>query len=362
MEFSRRRAAVLLLLPAISTPTAAFLPVGTNPASSVANHYHVYRGSLFPLYNDVNPSLGGEESFDVDSARKQLKSLFQKEKEESSLTASSSSSSSSSRSSKKGNDDFNIQNFVREACNDRKKQGQVEAGEPVPLDDSSLPSLPPLSTIERDRRQAEIQLLKQLQHVSAGDEAMKNLWDLWYSERGGLALARLQQADQLMGDPTSWQDCETSLLQLINEYGIYFVEPINRLATLYYLQGKHEDSYQLCRLILLKLKPWHVGALAGMVQICINRGDRDEARFWAKKRLPSSVAGSSFPPFLDASNGPQNPRRAEWIEKMVEEAKRMLVKAERTTKQQFGEPETYYATGTASETDWEDEFDSEAWQ
>lgn len=250
-------------------------------------------------------------------------------------------SSNSNGKNNQENRKFDLRTFLAQAVQEETKWKQPPpppTGKPVPLEDSLLPPLPTLSTIERDRREAEIQILERL---TSNDEYMKQLWDLWYSERGGQALARLQQADQLMGDPTSWQDCETSLLQIIDEYSIYFVEPVNRLATLYYLQGKYDESYHLCRLILLHLKPWHVGALAGMVQVCINRGDRDQARYWATKRLPSSVAGSSFPPF-DATNGPENPRRGEWVQEMVEVAQLMLQKAEQNTKKSFGKPEEYY--------------------
>ncbi len=315
--------------------------------------------SFWRIHNDVNPFLEGDDDgtsdinsnsdiFDLDLARKRLQSMFQKD---------TPTNISSLGSDTEHRDTFQIQKFIKEAAKQSKKDGKV--GTPTAPEDSLLPPLPPLSTIERDRRQVEIKLLEQL----ASGESMKELWELWYSERGGQALARLQQADQLMGDPTSWKDCETSLLQLIEEYSIYFVEPVNRLATLFYLQGKYEESYQLCRLILLKLKPWHVGALAGMVQVCVNRGDREEARYWASRRLPSIVAGSSFPPF-ETSNGPLNPRRAEWVQEMVLAAREMLKKAELSTQQQFGEPEDYYAKKMVkdSEDSAEDKLEGDVWQ
>jgi hypothetical protein len=317
------------------------------------------RSSLLPLHNDANPSLDGDgSSFDIDSARKQLQSIFKEDSDSDSSTAGTTSSSNS-------NGEFDIRTFVTQPVRGmgvatQEPGARTVAGKPVPLEDSLLPPLPPLSTIERDRREAEIMLLEKL---AADEDAMKELWNLWYSERGGLALARLQQADQLMGDPTSWKDCETSLLQLIDEFSIYFVEPVNRLATLYYLQGKYQEAYQLCRLVLLKLKPWHVGALAGMVQVCINLGDRDEARYWATKRLPNAVAGSSFPPF-DASNGPENPRRAEWVQEMVNAATQMLEQAEQNNKKRFGKPEDYYKKkkGTSSSKEKRLEDEDDAWQ
>jgi hypothetical protein len=224
----------------------------------------------------------------------------------------------------------------------------------VPLNKSSLPPLPPLSTIERDVRTAEIRLLEQL---AESDSPVPQLWDLWYSQRGGEALGRLRQADKLMADPTSWQDCEDSLRLLVKEYSIYFVEPINRLATLYYLQGKMEASYHLCRLIILHLKPWHFGALAGIVQVCLALGNRDEARYWATKRLPTAAANTGAPPF---DGGATNPRRLSWVQEMVLTAKRIMKESEEATQQQFGYPEIYYRKQTNKEDNYKS--DTDAWQ
>lgn len=216
-----------------------------------------------------------------------------------------------------------------------------------------LPPPPPLSTIERDRRDVEIQLLKGLEQ---SDEASKSLWTLWYSERGAPAKKKIEEADSLMGDPGSWKESEAILKELIDEYGLYFVEPLNRLATLYFLQSKLAESYKLC-LIILKIKPWHFGALSGMVQVCIGRGDRAGARLWAEKRLPSSVAGQSFPPF--SQDGPENPRRKEWVEGQVQKAEKLLQKAKKETKRSFGKPDTYFQD---LEKGGEEEEDDSAWQ
>ena len=198
-----------------------------------------------------------------------------------------------------------------------------------------------------------------LEQLAESDSPVPQLWDLWYSQRGGEALGRLRQADKLMADPTTWQDCEDSLKLLVKEYSIYFVEPINRLATLYYLQGRMEASYHLCRLIILHLKPWHVGALAGIVQVCLALGNRDEARYWATKRLPTVVANTGAPPF---DGGPTNPRRLTWVQDMVQTAKHMLKEAEETTRQQFGNPEEYYRKQEKNKKEDDDKSDSDAWQ
>jgi len=293
----------------------------------------------------------GGVAFDVDSARKKLQLLFTTEEEKNEKTATSSSSSSSSVS-------FDLQNFLEQSSLEgfpkTKDKDTSEMPLLLALDKSSLPPLPPLSTIERDVRTAEIEMLERLKE---DDTPVPQLWDLWYSQRGGEALGRLRQADQLMADPTSWQDCEDSLKLLVMEYSIYFVEPLNRLATLYYLQGRMEASYHLCRLIVMHLKPWHFGALAGIVQVCLALGNRDEARYWATKRLPTAAANTGAPPF---DGGPANPRRLAWVKDMVDTAKQMMKEAEKTTQLQFGTPDDYYRK--QSIRDDHDKADTDAWQ
>lgn len=203
-------------------------------------------------------------------------------------------------------------------------------------DDVDLPPSPPLSSIERDRREAEIQIL---QNLASGDDASQQLWSLWYSERGSTAKAQLEKADALMGNPDTFRECEATLKGILDEYGIYFVEPLNRLATLYFLQTKFDKAYKLC-LVILKIKPWHFGALSGIVQVCIGMGDRNGARNWAAKRLPGLVPNASFPPFPEA--GPVNPRRQKWVDEQVCTAEKLMKKAEKLTQKSFGELDPYH--------------------
>lgn len=200
-----------------------------------------------------------------------------------------------------------------------------------------LPSPPPLSTIERDRRLAEIHLLDVLRD---GDDATDSLWELWYSERGKTAKSQLEKADKLMTSPSTHKECEEILKELINTHGVYFVEPLNRLATLWYIQGKYEDSHKLCR-IIYQIKPYHFGMLAGIVACCIALRDRSGARIWAEKRLPKCAASTSFPPFVP-DESVNNPRRTEWVNSAVLEAKKRLQQAEKETKRGLGKPENYY--------------------
>ncbi|CAJ1948335.1 unnamed protein product [Cylindrotheca closterium] len=276
-----------------------------------------------------------KDDFDVEAARRKLESM---------MGTASDETADSKEVSSEGNLSFPSSSL--QVLDDLLSSSKTMKTE----EDIELPSPPPLSTIERDRRNAEIQLLKEL---DVTDEASSELWKLWYSERGGTAKKKLEVVDSLMGNPKTWKMTETVLREIIDEYGIYFVEPLNRLATLSYLQGKFDESYKLC-LVILKVKPWHFGALSGIVQVCIGKGDRDGARDWAAKRLPNMVAGDSFPPF--ATDGPKNPRRKKWVDKQVAAAEKQLKKIEQETKRSFGKPDSYVSDeakgdiGSASES------------
>ena len=189
------------------------------------------------------------------------------------------------------------------------------------LEDIELPPAPPLTTIERERRMAEMQLLSQLEH---GDEALGDLWTLWFQERGAEAQARLLQAEELTGmGPASWDEAEEVLCDLIDVYGVYWAEPVNRLATLYYMQGNLDQAEALCK-IVLAVKPWHFGALSGLVMVYAGQHNVEEARRWAARRLP-----------VYASEG-SNRRRLEWVQKAVANAQDSLQTAERRLKEMFG--------------------------
>ena len=51
-------------------------------------------------------------------------------------------------------------------------------------------------------------------------------------------------------DQRQWGEAEQVLRDLIEENGIHWVEPVNRLATLLYMQGRLEESKHLCEVVL----------------------------------------------------------------------------------------------------------------
>jgi tetratricopeptide (TPR) repeat protein len=186
---------------------------------------------------------------------------------------------------------------------------------------------PLLSTIGRERREAEISMLRELEY---SDEASDDLWQLWYSERGPKASADLKEIEEeLFGDMSEWDHAEERLQEMIKEHGMHFVEPLNRLATLYYMQGRYEDSKRYCEAVLDQ-KPWHFGALSGIVMVCANLQDMNGARQWASRRLPP------IPP-----DGTTNERRSEWVERAVEDARKALLEEEVRIRLAFGRKQRY---------------------
>lgn len=189
-----------------------------------------------------------------------------------------------------------------------------------------LPPAPPMTSIERERKETEAELLECLRD---GDEVLTDLWDLWFEERGPEALARLREADELTGEgPHGWNRAELILRSLVDEYGIYWSEPVNRLATLYYMQGKLDASEKMCH-IVLAVKPWHFGALSGLVMVYAAKHDSENARIWAAHRLPT------FAPV-----GP-NRRREQWVTNAVKQAREKLTKAEKDLREAFGQEDEH---------------------
>ena len=287
-----------------------------------------------------------ESSFDADAARQKLESLLlkgqqsqqqQQQQDDEAAEATSDSAVCTVQDLLRAVVDYNNNNHN----DDNESINKL----PVPP--------PPLTATDRDRRLVEIQLLQQLLDPDYDDATSSLLWNLWYNERGPTAQRILVQCDQLLGSNSSgdvmaaWNECERLLTSMIAQYGPYFTEPINRLATLYYLQGRYQESYQLCR-VVLHTKPWHFGALSGIVLVLQQLGDHEKARYWAERRLPSAVVtdgGGSGAPKKKSS------QRSEWVTRALANAQESLQQAEKRTQEFFlGKPESYYDKKKQKET------------
>ena len=350
---------LLLLSPSILGIVGAFVlpPIATRCKTTIT--------SLNEATGNDNDDGTGDDtpSFDVEQSRKRLEHLFSDD------NVVDGSSSSNNNNKKGGNNDNNDATKKTLLFSEILSEYNTKS---VDFSLSSFPPPPPLSSIERDRKNTEIKLLECLVD---GDDAVPELWNHWYSERGSSGKARLEAIGGLLVDPSHWRDCENRLVELVDEFGIYFVEPVNLLATLYYLQGKLDLSYKLCELVLV-LKPYHIGALSGIVQVALGLNDPHATRIWASKRLPkapppptafddnddaasaSTYSTTAFnePPQEEKTTQVEHPRRVEWVERAIANAMDQLEEAERRTEEDFfGKPEVYYDNGSRNDSD-EDEY------
>lgn len=316
--------------------------------------------------DDVQKKKNNKKVFDVESARSQLETLISKD-----------DNVKKNSIPRKGR---NINNATKGHFSIKLFLDSIRMKD---LSDPSyvigLPPAPPLSTMDRNRRELELSLLELLKE---GDTFLNELWELWYSERGPDNQSILAKTDAVVSNPKLWGPCEEILVALIddriaggsNPSGLYFVEAVNRLATLYFLQGRLVESYKLCR-VVIQLKPWHVGALSGIVQVCVGLSFIDEARYWAPKRLPtipppaaSSLTEHDIGPLSKKTNKkfgitPDNPRRIEWCDRAIADAKALLKRAEQSTVECFGQPEEYYYRRPSTKEPMEIEYDdADAWQ
>lgn len=223
-------------------------------------------------------------------------------------SASAADAESSTSTTNKANtidntDNENNNNNNQKDNNNNNQQQITEIPDMTKIITNSSPPPPPLTAVGRERRLKEISLLTTL---SQSDDAISDLWALWIAEKGPSAATLLLRSEQLM-HVESYNEAESILWTIIHQYGVHWAEPINRLATLKYMQGRYQESKQLCE-IVLSIKPWHFGALRGIVLICTASNDASGARLWSEKCLPNFIGE----------------RRSQWVSQAIEAATQRL--------------------------------------
>lgn len=293
----------------------AFSPSSTSKITSASAHtkgprYATSLYDILPRDGDAQENDGGSQSGKdaaIESARERLEALV--------------STTASIKTKKSSDDDEEDNDTSRYDFSLRPSTVTTEGSPTAPsrLDpdvvSEELLNPPPLTTIGRARLDAEMECLSDLVD---SDEPLSDLWSLWFSERGPEAARVLKAAEQLsMGGPIYWDEAEAKLRALIEEHGVHWAEPVNRLATLMYMRGRLKESKELCE-IVLAVKPWHFGALSGVVMVCAGLSDVSGARMWADRRLPPL-----------RPDGDTTERRILWVERAVKEALRAEQRAER---------------------------------
>mmetsp|Transcript_10266 Transcript_10266/g.29304 ORF Transcript_10266/g.29304 Transcript_10266/m.29304 type:complete len:270 (-) Transcript_10266:486-1295(-) len=144
---------------------------------------------------------------------------------------------------------------------------------------------PGLLTLDYERTLVVL-LGEQAEDVARGETILEQLWGLWFSERGQEAGKQLEAATRLMEtlDPITWCRAAGAFQNLAQKHPGW-AEPINKLATLRFMQGNFNESIALCKQVL-EIKPWHFGAIGGITMGYSKLGDAGEAQFWMRNSLP----------------------------------------------------------------------------
>eukprot|EP00966_Prymnesium_polylepis_P247880 5731908-Prymnesium_polylepis.1 len=108
-------------------------------------------------------------------------------------------------------------------------------------------------TARRDVTTKERALVEELGKVwPSSEQAQALLWQHWYNEEGGEARATMQRAEAALQSPETAGEA-TEMLQVMADFPDW-AEPVNRLATLRFMQGNFAESAELC-LRVLRMKP-----------------------------------------------------------------------------------------------------------
>lgn len=192
------------------------------------------------------------------------------------------------------------------------------------------------------RKEIEIELLESLFHT---DDSIDKLMAIWMMERNTESAKQLQKMESLCSPGLKRE--EQILHNMINIHGIHWVEPISRLAAVYYFQGKTADSIYWCN-VALSIKPWHFEVAHTLVLNRLRQNDIAQAIADNRKYV--------LPPLS------QPKRRYKWLSKQIYNAHRAIHKAEEKKQQRLNDnsfinTRTIYDGAGAG-----DEFAEEAFQ
>lgn len=252
-------------------------------------------------------------SSELETARKSFEDMFtmpndnQKKKKKKNKNTQPSSSYGIMDNDGSNIDNIDISGSSSSSSKDKEQRDTITKTRDITKIGNSIPQSP-LTAIARERRLKEITLLSTL---TQSDDAVSELWALWIAEKGPAAATLLLRAEQLMS-VESYDEAESLLWTLVHQYGVHWAEPVNRLATLKYMQGRLEESKKLCEMVL-QVKPWHFGALSGIVLVCTAMNDATGARLWAARRLPPLI-----PEYTSGD------RRTTWITQALDDATESL--------------------------------------
>ena len=198
------------------------------------------------------------------------------------------------------------------------------------FNDDPMNFYPRLTTMGRQRLEAEIKVLESLKYSNNGIVELTNIWNS--GGYGGAyncykSMMRIEMKimtiqnvvsnlsnEQAPQPNEAWKLVQHDLEQLIVEHDYMWTEPIFKLGMLYLNQGLYSDAYVLFQYVLM-YKPWHVGALDGMITTCSNLNLFFENEYWKSKMIP---------PLLDENDYECRRRRTKWVNDVIDVATEQL--------------------------------------
>lgn len=120
-------------------------------------------------------------------------------------------------------------------------------------------------------------LFDQLQSPSAKRDAFEiedAIWEIWTAHPDPIVSSRMDEAIASIAQ-RNYAHAENVLNELVSE-SPGWAEAWNKRATLYFLQGRDNESVADIGKTL-ELEPRHFGAISGFAQICLRRADPQSA-------------------------------------------------------------------------------------
>jgi hypothetical protein len=152
----------------------------------------------------------------------------------------------------KDDNDFDVEAFVSTS---KISRGRVDEGQLDSSDTSKLNAvsqnpahdvvMPPAPLLHFYRPRDERPRFSCFAGWSYGDDSLSDLWTLWFPGARLRRWAFLEEALTGQG-PTSWDEAEKLLRQLIERYGVYWAEPLT-ISQLFIHAGRM-DAETLCKM------------------------------------------------------------------------------------------------------------------
>jgi len=105
-------------------------------------------------------------------------------------------------------------------------------------------------------------------------EIEDKIWEIWTDHPDPLPASMMENAITAVAKKR-YDTAENIFTELV-AFRPEWAEAWNKRATLYFLQGRDDDSVRDIHRVL-ELEPRHFGALSGFAQICLRGGDRGSA-------------------------------------------------------------------------------------